>query len=191
VEGAEDAGIVQLPALAFEQSLSLLAAVPAEIFDQEIDHRPQVAALLHVDLEEVAHVVEARRRRAEKALLLDRGGLGVALHDDEPAQKRAVLAGHFLPRGLALVASERDRAALDLGGAECPSDRPASSHSRTWPSRRDRRRRRCADRLAPAGSRPAPCRSTSRDISAASPRAPAESAGRTRARHCWEWPRRS
>ena len=115
VEGAEDARIVDLPALALEQSLRLLAAVLAEIFDEQIDHRPQVAALLDIDLEEVAHVVEARRRRAEEALLLDRSGLRVALHDDEPAQKRPVLAGHFLPRGLALVPAERDRSPLDLG----------------------------------------------------------------------------
>ena len=111
-------GIVHLPALTLEQSLRLLAAVLAEIFDQKVDHRPQVAALLDIDLEQVAHVVEARRRCAQIALLLDRGGLRVALHDDEPAQKRAVLARHFLPRRFALMAAERNRSPLDLGREE-------------------------------------------------------------------------
>ncbi len=71
VESAKNAGIIDLPALALEQRLRLLAAVLAEIFDQEINHRPQVAAFLDVDLEEVAHVVEARRCCAQVALLLD------------------------------------------------------------------------------------------------------------------------
>ena len=115
VERAEDARVVHLPALTLEQRLRLFAAVLAEIFDQKIDHRPQVAAFLDIDLEQVAHVVEARRRCAQEALLLDRGGLGVALHDDEPPQKRPVLAWHLLPRGLALVTAERNRPSFDLG----------------------------------------------------------------------------
>ena len=186
VECAEDARIVDLSALALEQRLRLLAAVLAEIFDEQINHRPKVAALLDVDLEQVAHVVEARRRCAEVALLLDRSGLGVALHDDQPAQQRPVLARHFLPRRLALVAAERNSCApRPWARAECPSDRSASSHSRTWPIRRDRHRRRCADRPPTAGIRPGPCPSTSRDISAASLRARAEAACPSRARRCW------
>ena len=51
-----------------------------------------------------------RRRQAEVALLLDRGRLGVALRDDDPAQVGAVLAGHVLPGGLALVVAEVDLA---------------------------------------------------------------------------------
>ena len=39
-------------------------------------------------------------------LLLDRRGLGVALRDDDAAQVRAMLAGHVLPRRLALVLAE-------------------------------------------------------------------------------------
>ena len=187
IEGAEDARVVHLPALALEQGLRLLAPVLAEIFDQEIDHRPEMAALLDIDLEEVAHVVEARRGRAEEALLLDRGRLGVALDDDEPAQQRAVLARHFLPGGLALCGGRTGSCGpRPSARAECPSDRSASSHSRTWPSRQGRRRRRCADRPRTAGSRPGPCRSTSRDISAASPRARAGAACRKKGRHCWE-----
>jgi hypothetical protein len=68
---------------------------------QQVDHRPEVAALLDVDLEEVAQVVEARGGLPEEPLLLDRGGLGVALGHDEPAQRVAVLARHLLPGGLA------------------------------------------------------------------------------------------
>jgi hypothetical protein len=49
------------------------------------------------------------------ALLLDRRGLGVALRDDEAAEVRAVLAGDFLPRRLALVRAEVDLAS-GLGG---------------------------------------------------------------------------
>ena len=85
IEGAEDARVVLLAALALEQRLGFLAPVLAEIFDQQIDHGPQVPALLDVDLEQVAHVVEARRGLAQEALLLDRGRLRVALHDDETA----------------------------------------------------------------------------------------------------------
>ena len=91
-------GVARAPA---QQLLGLLAAVAAEIFVQQIDHRPQMAAFLDIDLEQVAHVVERRRGPAEMALLLDRGGLRVALDDDEPAQHGAILARHFLPGGLA------------------------------------------------------------------------------------------
>ena len=45
--------------------------------------------------------------RPEVALLLDRRGLGVALRDDDPAQRRTVLARHLLPDRLALVRAER------------------------------------------------------------------------------------
>src|SRR5579872_3050835 len=56
------------------------------------------------------------------ALLLDRGGLGVALHDNEPAQHRAVFARHLLPGRLALMLAEADLAVLDGGREE---DAPA------------------------------------------------------------------
>ena len=53
-------------------------------------------------------------------MLLDRRGLGVALHDDEATQVGAVLSGHVLPHGLALVRAEAD-AAVGLGlGEEDP-----------------------------------------------------------------------
>ena len=72
-------------------------------------------AFLDVDLEQVAQVVERRRGLAEVALLLDRGGLGVALDHDQPAQHGAMFARHVLPGRLALVGAERDLSRLDLG----------------------------------------------------------------------------
>jgi hypothetical protein len=77
---------------------------------QQVDHRPQVTAFFHVDLEEVAQVVERRTDLPEQALLLDAGGLRVALRDDQAAQRGAVLAGHLLPGRLADVIPEVDLA---------------------------------------------------------------------------------
>ena len=126
VEGAQQARAVAVARLAAQQILGLLAPVAAEIFLQQIDHRPQVAGLLDIDLEQVAQIVERRRGAAEMALLLDRSRLGVALHDDQPPQHRAVFARHLLPGRLALVRAEADRAVLDRPApAVCPSGIPA------------------------------------------------------------------
>ena len=67
-------------------------------------------ALLDVDLEDVAHVVERRRGLAEIALLLDGSRFGIALDDDEAAQHGAILARHVLPGRLAVMPSERNLA---------------------------------------------------------------------------------
>ncbi len=85
-------GRVVVAAATLEQRLGLLAAVAAEVGVQQVDHRPEVTAFLDVDLEQVAQVVQARAVRAERPLLLDAGGLGVALHDDQAAQLIAELA---------------------------------------------------------------------------------------------------
>ena len=114
VEGAEHARLVGVAGAALQQLVGLLAAVAAEIFLQEIDHRPEVAAFLDIDLEQVAHVVERRRGLAEMALLLDRGRLGVALDDDQAAQHGAIFARHVLPGRLAVVLAERNLAVLLL-----------------------------------------------------------------------------
>ena len=114
VEGAEHARRVGVAGAALQQRLRFLAAVGAEIFLQQIDHRPEVAALFHVDLEQIAHVVERRRGLAEIALLLDRGRLGVALDHDQAAQHGAVFARHFLPGRLAFMRAEGNLAALHL-----------------------------------------------------------------------------
>src|SRR5207245_10648729 len=122
VEGAQDARLVGVARTALQQGLRLLAAVAAEVGLEQVDHRPQVPALFHVDLEEVAQVVERGARPPEVPLLFDGGGLGVALRDDQPAQRAAVLAGHLLPRGLALVIAEGDRAVgLRLGEEDAPA----------------------------------------------------------------------
>src|SRR5262249_57977689 len=97
---------------ALQWLLGLLTPVGTEIFLQDIDHGPQMPSLLDIDLKRVAHVVERGRGLAEMALLLDRGGLGVALDDDETAQHGAVFAWHLLPGGVAVVLAERNRAAL-------------------------------------------------------------------------------
>ena len=114
VEGAEHARLVGVAGAALQQLLGLLAAVAAEILLQDVDHGPEVAALLDVDLEHVAHVVERGRGLAEMALLLDRGRLGVALDDDQAAQHGAVFARHLLPGGLAAVPAEGNLAVLLL-----------------------------------------------------------------------------
>ena len=56
----------------------------------------------------------------EQPLLLDRRWLGVALGDDQAAQGRAQLAGHFLPSRLALVVAVGDHAVGILPGEEDP-----------------------------------------------------------------------
>ena len=112
VESAQDARIVFVARTALEQGLGLFAAVAPEVLVQQIDHRPQMAAFLDIDLEKIAQVVLAGRSEAEMTLLLDRGRLGVALRHDDAAQIGAVLAGHVLPGGLALVLAEVDRAAF-------------------------------------------------------------------------------
>ena len=93
-------GLSGVAAPPLEQLLGLLAAVAAEVRVEQVDHRPQVPALLDVDLEQVAQVVEARAALRRAALLLDARRLGVALRHDEPAQRVAELAGDLLPHGL-------------------------------------------------------------------------------------------
>ena len=122
VERLEHARRVVVAAAALEQRLGLLAAVAAEVRVQQVDHRPEVAAFFDVDLEQVAQVVEARAMRAERALLLDAGRLGVALDDDQPAQLVAELARHFLPHRLALEVAEADAAiGRRLGEEDAPA----------------------------------------------------------------------
>src|SRR2546426_1175484 len=66
--------------------------------------------------------LSARLARSEVALLLDRGGLGVALRDDEPPQYAAVLTRDVLPDRLALVVAEgNDARGLGLGEEDPPA----------------------------------------------------------------------
>src|SRR4051795_3948325 len=103
VERAEHPWAVGIARASAQQIVRLLAAVAAEIFLQQIDHCPEMAALLDIDLEDVAHVVERGRGLAEEALLLDRRGLSVALDRDQAAQHGAVFARHLLPGWLAVM----------------------------------------------------------------------------------------
>src|SRR6266540_494720 len=122
VERAEDARLVAVARAALEQGLGLLASIAPEVGIEQIYHRPQVTALLHVDLEDVAQVVEGRAGPAQVALLLHRRRLRVALGDDEPAQRAAVLTGHFLPGRIALVVAEVDGASrLGLRQEDAPA----------------------------------------------------------------------
>jgi hypothetical protein len=71
VEGAEHPRAIRVARAAAQQLIGLLATVAAEIFLQQVDHCPEMAAFLDIDLEQIAHVVERGRGLAEMALLLD------------------------------------------------------------------------------------------------------------------------
>ena len=114
VEGAQHARRLLRARAAAQEIVGLLAPVGAEIFVQEIDHRPEMAPLLDIDLKQVAHVVERGRGIAEEALLLDRRRLGVALNDDQAPQHRTIFAGHILPGLLASVFAAGNPAVVDL-----------------------------------------------------------------------------
>ncbi len=122
VERVEDARLVAVAALPFEQLLGLVSAITAEMRVQEVDHRPEVAPLFDVDLEQVAQVVEARTALPQPSLLLDARGLGVALRHYQPTQLVAEFARHFLPHFLAVEVAEANAAIVDRIGEE---DAPA------------------------------------------------------------------
>src|SRR6266478_4670516 len=121
VEGPENTRLVAVARVPLQERLRFLATVPTKIGVEQVDHRPEVAAFLDVDLEQVAQVVERRAGSAKVALLLDRSRLGVALGDDEAAQDPAVLPRHVRPGGRAQVVAEADGAAgLGLGEEQAP-----------------------------------------------------------------------
>ena len=122
VERLQRARLVGIARVAGQQLLRLLAPVAAKEGVQQVDHRPEVAAFLDIDLVEVAQVVERGRGEPQAALLLDRRGLGIALDDDEAAQLRPVLARQLLPRGRALVDAEAHApVGLGLGQEDAPA----------------------------------------------------------------------
>jgi len=112
-----------------------LASVGAEIFLQQVDHRPQMAAFLDVDLEQVAQVIERGRGLAEIALLLDgrparcrpgsRSG-GAAWRGIRPAPPARPSRHGVAPKEIL-----RLQPAAQAG---CPICIRASSHNRTSPS---------------------------------------------------------
>ena len=185
VERAEDARVVGVARVALEHLVGLVAAVTPEVAVQQVHHRPQVPALLDVDLEQVAQVVEARRGEAQVALLLHRGRLGVALDDDQAAQvgagtRPAPPATPARPCGRRSRSPGRGRARP----GRCPSGSRASSRGRSWPSPPGRRRSRCAGRRRGPGRRRARASATTRGTGAATTPAPAAGAGRRRGRRC-------
>ena len=122
VEGAEDTRVVGVAGVTLQHLVSLLPPVSTEVTVQEVDHGPEVASLLDVDLEQVAHVIERGSGQAEGALLFDRGRLGVALDDDQPTEISSVLSWDLLPDILSLVVAESD---LAVGFALGEEDAPA------------------------------------------------------------------
>src|SRR5215204_1524491 len=122
VEGFEDSGLVGVSRTALKQGVGLVAAVASEVAVEQIDHRPEVATLLDVDLKEIAQVIQRRAGLTQTTLLLDRGGLGIGLRDDDAAQSVAELAGDFLISGLPGVVAKVD-ARVRLGGLQ--EDAPA------------------------------------------------------------------
>ena len=118
VEGVEDARLVAVAALPREQLLGFVAAVAAEIRMQQVDHRPEMAALLDVHLEQVAEVVDARAPLPQPPLLLDARRLGVPLRHDQAPQLVPELARHFLPDRLPQEIAKSDPAIVDRIGEE-------------------------------------------------------------------------
>ena len=97
---------------AAQQIVGLCPPILAEVFLQQIDHRPQVAPFLHVDLKQVAHVIQRRRGQAQKTLLFDGAGFRIALDDDQPFEHVTVFARHFLPGRLTGMFTAGDFARL-------------------------------------------------------------------------------
>ncbi len=58
VEGAQHARLVGVAGAPLQQFGRLLTSVAAEIFLQNVDHRPEMAAFLDIDLEDITEVVE-------------------------------------------------------------------------------------------------------------------------------------
>jgi hypothetical protein len=60
VERLEDARTVDAARVALEQPVGLVAPLTSEVRVQQVHHRPQMASLFDVDLEQAAEVVQAR-----------------------------------------------------------------------------------------------------------------------------------
>ena len=97
-----------------QQVICLFTTIFAEILEQQINHRPEVAAFLDIDLKEVAHVVKRRRGQAKEALLFYRPRLGIALNHDQALEHVAVLARHVVPYVFARMFTAGDLALLNL-----------------------------------------------------------------------------
>ena len=173
VERAEDARRVRAAGVAQQQRLGLVPAGPAEVGVQQVHHGPQVPALLHVHLEQVAQVIQAGRGQAEAALLLHRGGLGVALHHDQALQAGPVLARDLLPGRFALVLAEPDPPVRrPARPGRSPTGSRGAVPGRSGPSPPGPRPPRCAG-TRPGSAGWAPSRPTTAGTGAARTPAPA------------------
>src|SRR5947209_18839871 len=65
VERRQDARLIGIAGVTLQEQLRLLTAVAAEVGVEQIDHGPEVTALLDVHLKEIAEVVQRRRRGTE------------------------------------------------------------------------------------------------------------------------------
>src|SRR5262249_35282688 len=81
-------------------------AIPPEITMKQIHHRPQMPALFHIDLKQIAEIVEGRACSPQEPLLLDRSGLRIALRHNNAPQSRPMFSRDFLPCGLSLAVPE-------------------------------------------------------------------------------------
>jgi hypothetical protein len=115
VKRAQDAWIVFIAGTSSKQRLGFFAAITSKVFVQQVHHRPQVAALFHIDLKEIAQVVHAGRSQAQVPLLLHRRRLGVALRDDDSAQVGAVFARYISPGFFTFVIAEMNFAVCHAG----------------------------------------------------------------------------
>src|SRR2546426_6088239 len=106
IKGLENTRLVGIAAATFQQSIRFIATVAAKVTVQQIDHGPQVTAFLDIYLKQIAQVVKGRTSLSQQPLLLDRGGLGVSLRDDDAPQVVAKLARHLLVSRLAIVITE-------------------------------------------------------------------------------------
>jgi len=107
---APGCAVVLVAAAPLEERLRLFTPIAAEVVLEEIDHRPEVPALLHVYLEEITEIIHGWARVPEEALLLDARRLGVALGDDEAAKRIPMLARHLLPNRFPEIVAEADGA---------------------------------------------------------------------------------
>ncbi len=122
VERAEDARVVGVARVPLEELVGFVTAVTTEVPVEQVHHRPEMASLLDVHLEQVAHVVEARSGEAEVALLLDRRRLGVALDDEQAPELGTMLARNVVPNGLALASPKAiARSGSGVGEEDAPA----------------------------------------------------------------------
>src|SRR5262249_32859797 len=120
IKCAEDARFVCISRVALEQFFCFFSAVAAEVGVQQVDHRPEVSAFLHIYLEQIAQIIKRRRRMPEQALLLDRCRLGVTLRDNQSAECGAILTWNLLPDFLAEIVAKSNAAIGVLVGQENP-----------------------------------------------------------------------